>query len=332
MLRFDFIAKCTLFLLCLLLASCADDIPELLTKEDVEGMLLAESIPSVNTNGNEPLPTQVPQKDGMALIPAGEFSMGDHHNVGDNDEEPVHTVYLDEYYIDVYEVTNAQYAKFLNEHGKNEDAKGHELLEIDSSYCLIEKVGGVYKSKADYEDHPVIKVSWYGAAAYAQFYGKRLPTEAEWEKATRGGLVGKKYPWGDNLTHDDANYYGTGGKDKWEKTSPVGSFPANGYGLFDMAGNVWELCADEYDSGYYSKSPGKNPLGPGTPVLFVDDDFTNVVDDNFTNVISWRVVRGASWGGGTRVLRCADRGRYYAADSDVYQGFRCVVSSSSFLD
>ena len=260
-----------------------------------------------------------PLKLGMVLIPAGEFEMGDHFNEGYDDERPVHTVYTDAFYIDKYEVTNAQYAEFLNAYGKNVDAAGHQLLDIDDSGCLIEKTGNIYKPKAGYENHPVVEVSWYGAAAYAQFYGERLPTEAEWEKAARGGLVGKRYPWGDDISHDDANYLATGGRDKWRGTSPVGSFPPNGYGLYDMAGNVWEWCADEYelsyDDGYYSRSPKNNPKGPGTVVTFKIDDFTNVT--------SRRVLRGGSWYINTHNLRCASRNYYAPTVTNLSNGFRC---------
>jgi len=248
----------------------------------------------------------------MALIPAGEFQMGDNFNEGSNAERPVHTVYLDAFFIDKYEVTNAQYAKFLNAYGKNVDAAGHQLF----SNSDIEKAGDIYKPKAGYENHPIVYVSWYGAAAYAQFYGKRLPTEAEWEKAARGGLVGKRYPWGDDISHDDANYDGTGGKDKWNGTSPVGSFAPNGYGLYDMAGNVWEWCADEYDSGYYSNSPKNNPKGPGAVIAFVDNDFTNV------NIL--RVLRGGSWNNSTSYLRCAGRNDRVPTNTSRNIGFRCA--------
>ncbi len=257
---------------------------------------------------------------GMVLIPAGEFEMGTSNaekqalinltlwnNWCDN-ELPEHTVYLDAFYLDKYEVTNAQYAKFLNAYGKNVDAAGHELLDIDDS--LIEKVGGAYQPKAGYGNHPVVAVSWYGAAAYAQFYAQRLPTEAEWEKAARGGLVGKRYPWGDDITHDDANYSGTG-----DGTSPVGSFPPNGYGLYDVAGNVWEWCADEYDDEYYSQSQKKNPKGPGVAVTFQKHDFTNV--------ISMRVLRGGALTY-PYFLRCSYRGRFNADNSSADVGFRCA--------
>lgn len=182
----------------------------------------------------------------MALIAAGEFEMGDSFNEGGANELPVHTVYLhtvylDAFYMDIYEVTNAQYAAFMSSYGRNTDDSGNTLLYVDNSNCLIEQVEGIYRAKSSYGDHPVVCVSWYGANAYAVFYGKRLPTEAEWEKAARGGLVGKGYPWGDSIGHDNANYVGISGKDIWDVTSPVGSFAPNGYGLYDMA--CWSLCS-----------------------------------------------------------------------------------------
>jgi hypothetical protein len=114
-------------------------------------------------------------------------------NEGWDDEIPVHTVYVEEFYMDIYEVTNSRYSNFLNEYGKNTDASGNELLDINSPYCLIEKVGSIYRPKAGYEDHPVVRVSWYGAATYAEFYDKLLPTEAQWEKAARGGGESPSY-------------------------------------------------------------------------------------------------------------------------------------------
>ena len=139
----------------------------------------------------------------MVRIPAGEFMMGS--NDGDNDEKPIHKVYLDAYYIDIYEVTNAQFSRFLNEKG-NQKEGGVTWLNIGIEYCLIEYKNGKYQPKSGYANHPVIEVSWYGARAYAEWIGKRLPTEAEWEKAARGGLVGKKYPWGDSIDSSKVNY------------------------------------------------------------------------------------------------------------------------------
>ena len=233
--------------------------------------------------------------EGMVLIPAGEFQMGS--NNGESDEKPVHTVYLDAFYMDKYEVTVGQYKKFIQ-------ATGHRAPNWSS-----------VSQYSPTDNHPIIYVSWHDAAAYAQWAGKRLPTEAQWEKAARGGLAGKKYPCGDNLTHDNANYSGTSGKDKWAYTSPVGSFSTNGYGLYDMAGNVWEWCADKYDSGYYKNSPKNNPKGPGISITFRDD--------NFTNVKNSCVLRGGSWSSNTGNLRCAYRLRLNANFTYDVSGFRC---------
>jgi len=239
----------------------------------------------------------------MVLIPAGEFRMGS--NDGDGDENPVHTVYLDAFYIDIYEVTNEQYARFLNQYGRNSDDSGNMLVRIGDEDCLIEKVGNTYRPKWGHEDHPVVYVSWHGAVEYAHFYGKRLPTAAEWEKAARGGLMDKQYPWGDSISHDDANYHGTGSRDAWKGTSPVGSFPPNGYGLYDMVGNAGEWCADWYGNDYYSASPTANPVGPGSG--------------------NYRVLRGGSWLCNTNGLRAANRGMCPPASTySCHGGFRCV--------
>ena len=249
---------------------------------------------------------------GMVLIPAGEFEMGDHHNVGRNHEKPVHTVYLDAFYIDIYEVTNAQYAEFLNAYGKTSDSSGHELLDVSSPYCRIEQVGGIYKAESGYDDHPAAAVSWYGSSAYAAFHDKRLPTEAEWEKAARGGLVGKKYPWGDSISHDDANYVGT--YSRIITSSPVGSFSPNGYGLYDMSGNVYEWCSDWYHGYYYSNSPRENPKGPSSSSAFTG---------------SYRIARGGSCSSQADNLRCADRcAKDSTFGSNIYFGFRCGMSRS----
>jgi len=230
----------------------------------------------------------------MVLIPAGEFQMGNAfviipEFVRLSTEVPVHTVYLDAFYIDVYEVTNAQYKKFI-------DATGHNV--------------SAYWNDPNYNapNNPVAGLSWDDAKAYADWAGKRLPTEAEWEKSARGGLVGKRYPWGDNLTHDDANYVGTGGKDVWKNLSPVGSFAPNGYGLYDMAGNVCEWCADWGDDKYYANSPKSNPTGPSSGL--------------------GHIMRGGSWYDGEDRLSVSFRLYADPPNHATNAGFRCVSGLS----
>ena len=217
--------------------------------------------------------------EGMVLIPAGEFQMGS--NSGGSNEKPIHSVYIDAFYMDEYEVTNAEYAAFLNAKGKYTES-GKTWLDIGAARVRIEYVAGVYRVKAGYENHPVTYVSWYGAMAYAAWAGKRLPTEAEWEKAARGNLSGLTYPWGNTLDSSKANYSGNIGD-----TTAVGEYTANGYGLYDMAGNVWEWCLDGYDSGFYAVSPSQNPLSGANSIEWILD--------NYTGVKSSRVLRGGSW-------------------------------------
>ncbi|TEU12485.1 MAG: formylglycine-generating enzyme family protein [Anaerolineales bacterium] len=182
------------------------------------------------------MPSSTPP--GMVYVPAGEFTMG--HDEGDSDEQPVHTVYLDAFYIDKTEVTNTQYRKC-----------------VEAGRCDTPRKT-TYYDNADYAQHPVVYVSWNDADAYCRWADKRLPTEAEWKKAARG-TDGRTYPWGEGLDCDHAQYSECAGG-----TVPVGSKPkgASPYGALDMVGNVWEWVADWYDPGYYSQSPGRNPPGP----------------------------------------------------------------------
>ena len=237
------------------------------------------------------------EKDGskMVLIPSGSFQMGDHLDKMSN-ALPVHKVELDDFYMDSHQITVGQFKRFLKESGyKPEAVKGG--WEINRFWNEVKKY-----SPAD--KHPVIYASWNDATAYAKWAGKRLPTEAEWEYAARGGQVGKRYPWGDdkNVAGAHANHEGIGE----EGTAPVGSFEANGYGLHDMAGNAWEWCQDYYEWDYYSKSPVNNPRGPGK-----GQD---------------QVLRGGCWYSGANDLRVAYRGRNHPLPSDrpYGNGFRCV--------
>jgi len=273
--------KFSWMLLVLLVLGCGEEV----TKEEEKPEAVVETEP--------PPPDKITwEKDGkeMALIPAGNFMMGDRKGTGTG-SRPVHTVTLDAFYMDVHEVTVGQFKQFVEQSGYN--------------------YGGNWDSVAKYspgDEYPIVLVNWNDATAYAKWAGKRLPTEAEWEYAARGRLVGKRYPGGDEITHDDANYRGTDGKDKWIGIAPVGSFEANGYGLYDMAGNVWEWCQDWYGEEYYNDSPTKNPPGSSTG--------------------SHRVLRGGGWNSFANDLRVALRNSYDPADWVIAYGFRCVSGSN----
>ena len=258
---------------------------------------------------------------GMVYVPAGEFIMGSTDADVDNAmalcnedrddckrywfevEQPQHTVCLDAFYIDRCEVTNAQFAQFLNEQG-NQEEEGVTWLDIGSEDCLITQTEEQHQPKSGYEEHPVIMVSWYGARAYCEWAGKRLPTEAEWEKAARG-TDGRRYPWGNSEPDcNRANY-----NDCVGLTTIVGSYPAGAspYGVLDMADNVREWVADWYDSDYYSQSPGSNPPGPDSG--------------------EYRGLRGGCWYADPWGAYCAVRRRIEPGSRLNYVGFRCAKSS-----
>ncbi len=242
----------------------------------------------------------------MVFIPAGEFQMGS--NGGYTDEKPSHSVYLDAFYMDKYEVTNAQYKKFVDANPQWQ--KDQIPRTYHDGYYLANWNGNDFPSeKANY---PVVYVSWYAAMAYAKWAGKRLPTEAEWEKAARGGLIDKMYPWGDSIDATKANYYD--GTDK-ERT-PVGTYPANGFGLSDMTGNVREWCLDVYNAGFYINSPPENPIAGANSIDEVIKNFINLKDN--------RVLRGGSWLSSAQSSRIANRNWRAPTDTNPNEGFRCV--------
>ncbi len=229
---------------------------------------------------------------GMVLIPAGAFEMGSNDKDADEDEKPVHTVYVDAFYIDKHEVKVGQYQRFIQE------TKHRALPDWVSKYSPT-------------AEHPVVGISWQDAMAYAQWAGKRLPTEAEWEKAARGGVNGKKYPWGNSIDATRANY-----NKNVKKTSSVGSYPANAYGLYDMAGNVWEWCLDAYSSTFYIVSPRQNPIASTANLKEVIDSFQDVKEP--------RVVRGGSWFNKAKSLRVSARDQGHPTGAANFVGFRCV--------
>ncbi len=234
-------------------------------------------------------------RDSEILIPAGAFVMGclSNDNQCFDNERPQHTVTLDAYYIDKYEVTNARYQAC-----------------VESDACsppkeMTSPTQELYYGNTAYADHPVVDVTWHQAEAYCAWAGKRLPTEAEWEKAARG-TDGRTYPWGEQ-TPDSMllNYYGN-------KTTPVGSYPAGAspYGALDMAGNVIEWVGDWYNGDYYSVSPESNPPGPSAG--------------------KYRVTRGGSWVGDNDNLfhyaRSTSRSNFLPDDWVFAIGFRCARS------
>ena len=256
-----------------------------------------------------------PPPEGMVLIPAGKFQMGSNDGEAFNNQQSVHTVYVEAFYMDETEVTNAQFKAFLieNPHWQKDRIEAH----FHDGYYLRHWDGNNYPEGKG--NHPVVTVNWYAAMTYADWAGKRLPTEAEWERAARGGLADKKYPNGNTITAQDANY------DRNVKdTTPVGRYPSNGYGLFDMAGNVWEWCLDEYDKNFYSTFPrngvARNPLSGANNISWIIN--------NFTGVKSSRVVRGGSWNFTDLFVRVDIRGYDTPTNSDSILGFRCVRSVS----
>jgi formylglycine-generating enzyme required for sulfatase activity len=228
---------------------------------------------------------------GMVLIPAGEFVMGKDEEEGETaDHSPAHRVHIDAFHLDRHEVTNAQYLEFCEQ----TDARLPEFWGMEPM-----------RSGPDFPDHPVVGVSWSEARQYAEWAGKRLPTEAEWEYAARGGLAGADYPFGDELQPTAANYW------QWDELRstgnglmPVGSYPPNGYGLYDMAGNVTEWVADAYHADYYVDSPAKNPPGPEGEKFFV--------------------IRGGGWHSGPGCIRVYFRNALPGNWRDFNVGFRCA--------
>lgn len=279
---------------------------------------------------------QVNPIDGMEMvnIPAGNFLMGSSESelnavvencVGDGqdrgncemwyqDESPQHTVYLDPYWIYKTKVTNAMFANFLNDQG-NQNGEGAPWFN-ETKDALIHFNGGTWQSKSGYADHPVFEVTWYGAQAYCEWAGQRLPTEAEWEKAARG-VNGNIYPWGDDFDCKKGNFDdetegdayvvpGGAGCDGFDRTSPVSSFPdaTSPFGVLDMVGNTWEWVFDWYLDTYYTNSPHSNPLGPAAGVD--------------------RVLRSGSWSDDSRVVRAAHRNFCNPVDLWYIIGFRCA--------
>jgi formylglycine-generating enzyme required for sulfatase activity len=243
-----------------------------------------------------PYPAQITDAKGipMRLVPAGEFTMGSAN--GNSDERPVHPVYLDAFYMDMYEVTNAAYRACFS--------AGVCTPPHDTSSATRSS----YYGNSQYDNYPVINVDWNQANTYCEWRGGSLPTEAQWEKAARG-TDGRTYPWGEGISCSQANYWGQNGGCVGD-TTEVGSYESgkSPYGIYDLAGNVWEWVADWYDENYYAYSPSSNPLGPSSG--------------------EFRVLRGGSWYYGDFDVRSAVRYNDTPANFIYVVGFRCARSIS----
>ena len=314
------------------------------TPTDQSSPLETENVPEIQQMTQTALPenpelgeTRLREKDQgmMVSVPAGQFEMGikEEHipffvtlcQEYDQDcmyemtyrlSRPSHIVKLNGYWIDQQEITNAQFAAFLNDQG-NQEQDGAAWLSIDNPHSLIELINDIYQPKDGYAEHPVIEVTWYGASAYCEWAGARLPTEAEWEYAARGpeSLI---FPWGDTFDLTRLNFcdtncekfwktedYDTGYSDGYSKTAPVGSYPegASWCGAMDMAGNVWEWVVDWM--GPYTEFHQTDPTGPESGTI--------------------KVIKGGAWCNAPPVFPSARRWNYAPLGSGFNVGFRCAA-------
>ena len=247
----------------------------------------------------------------MVKIPGGTFYMGSNSGIGYTTEGPYHPVYLDDFWMDMYEVTVAEFVEFLN---TGEFGSYYNPLMADDKVCgIIRRGNGFYDAVPGRENYPVTYVSWEGASAYARWAGKRLPTEAEWEKAARGGVLGRQYSTAGYCAHKTVNYKGRSGRDRWDFTSPVGVFPPNEYMMFDMCGNTWEWIQDYFHPNFYAADTMYNPVNDPPP----------------PHPFRHRMIRGGSWADDNEkdsYLRVSARGPNYPIPENWGNrvGFRCA--------
>ncbi|MBT3515557.1 MAG: SUMF1/EgtB/PvdO family nonheme iron enzyme [Nitrospina sp.] len=249
-------------------------------------------------------------KDEMVLIPEGIFTMGYNINNknewGDTDEEPVHKVFLKSYYMDRYEVSASQFSKFLNNHPDKAPFYFQTGLGV-----TIEKVDNLFSPKIGLKNYVANRISWYGADAYCKWISKRLPTEAEWEKASRG-TDGRIFPWGNEFpTNERVTFRRKFNLLGFKALEQVDSMPGgqSPYGVHHMAGNAWEWVSDWYKDIYYEESPYNNPKGPESGIT--------------------KVLRGGNWYYKAYYMRTTYR---FNEKPDVFknwQGFRCAKDLNS---
>lgn len=232
----------------------------------------------------------------MVVIKGGDFLRGSRD--GNRDEMPQHKIQLRSFALDIHPVTNEQFGRFLEAMGGEKDAQNNDIIRLKES--RIKRTGGRLSVESGYSKHPVVGVSWYGAVAYAKWIGKRLPTEAEWEIAAKGGEEVSRYPTGPEIEKHQANFFSS-------DTTPVMSYPSNRVGLYDMAGNVYEWCQDWYGYNYYDLS-AQEPDQPQGPLQGV-----------------YRVLKGGCWKSLREDLRCSHRHRNNPGCENRTYGFRCAA-------
>jgi len=237
-----------------------------------------------------------PMMTDMVIIQGGTFWRGS--NDGNRDEQPHHQIHISSFAIDIHPVTNEQFVRFLEAMGGEKDCNHNDIIKLKES--RIKRTSGKVSIESGYAKHPVAGVTWYGAVAYAKWVGKRLPTEAEWEVAAKGGIDDALYPSGDDIEKTQANFFSS-------DTTPAMSYSPNGYGMYDMAGNVYEWCQDWYGYNYYetSNQEPENPCGPLQG--------------------EYRVLRGGCWKSLKEDLRCSRRHRNNPRTANSTYGFRCVA-------
>jgi formylglycine-generating enzyme required for sulfatase activity len=235
----------------------------------------------------------------MVIIPGGLYSRGS--DKGSRDEKPRHKVTINSFALDIHPVTNEQFSRFLEFMGGEKDVSNNDIIRLRSS--RIKRSSGKLIIESGYSKHPVVGITWYGAVAYAKWIGKRLPTEVEWEIAACGGIEKGEYPTGLNIDHSQANFFNS-------DTTAVMSYPPNGYGLYDMVGNVYEWCEDWYAYNFYDVTlqEPENPKGPQQGV--------------------YRVLRGGCWKSLKEDMRCSHRHRNNPGTVNGTYGFRCAADVS----
>lgn len=232
----------------------------------------------------------------MVVVKGGQFQRGSHD--GNRDEMPGHAIYLPSFAIDIHPVTNEQFVRFLLAMGGEKDGNNQDIIRLRES--RLRRSGGNLSIESGYSKHPVVGVTWYGAVAYAKWVGKRLPLESEWEVASRAGISGAVYPTGEEIEKSQANFFSS-------DTTAVMSYAPNRYGIYDMAGNVYEWCQDWYGYNYYEVS-AQEPDNPKGPLQGV-----------------YRVLRGGCWKSLKEDLRCSHRNRNNPGTVNRTYGFRCVT-------